>query len=50
MQAALLAACVFLVSFLVYSQTMKIVPVRSSEMSVDFYRNTWRYFPKYVQL
>jgi hypothetical protein len=35
-----------LVSCLVYSSTLKIEAIRSSELSVHFHRNTWRYIPE----
>jgi hypothetical protein len=35
---------------LVYSSTLKINAVPSSETSVNFYRTTWRYVPEYVIL
>jgi hypothetical protein len=49
MQASLLISCVILFPFLTYSYTMKIEAVLSSEMSVDFCRNTRRCFQTNVR-
>jgi hypothetical protein len=43
---ALLATCFMLVSFLVYSSTLKTEVTCSSETPVVFQRTTWRYIPE----
>jgi hypothetical protein len=46
----LLAACLMLVSSLKSSSTLKTEETCSSEMSVDFQRNTYRYIPEDINL
>jgi hypothetical protein len=43
---ALLATCFMLVSCLVYSSTLKMEAARSSDMYVEFLRNTRRHIPQ----
>jgi hypothetical protein len=40
---ALAATCLFLVSYLAYSLTLKMEAVSSSKTSGDFYQSTWPY-------